>query len=57
MSDFAASEEVVPTVRSRGRRFSTRLKTVATLCAMGSWGLLVVIPVVAIMLTDFPHLG
>ncbi len=60
MSDFAAptaSDQDQAPLRSRGRRWSTRVKTVATWCAMGSWGLLVVIPVVALLLTDFPHLG
>jgi hypothetical protein len=51
-------EEVTVFRRSRGRRFSGRLATFAAACAMGSWALLVVIPVLVFLswLTDL-HLS
>ena len=46
---FGEIESSLPTPpRSRGRRWSTRIATVATAAAMGSWALIVVIPVVAL---------
>ncbi len=60
---FAAAEPkaarpALSVPRSRGRRVSSRLKTFAAACAMGSWALLVVIPVLVILswLTDL-HLS
>lgn len=49
---------VEPVRRSRARRWSARLGTIAATCAMGSWALLVVIPVLVILswLTDL-HLS
>jgi hypothetical protein len=47
-----------PARRTRSRRWSARLATLATACAMGSWALLVVIPVLVFLswLTDL-HLS
>jgi hypothetical protein len=58
----ALPEEAVLAVpafrRSRARRFSGRLATFAAACAMGSWALLVVIPLLVFLswLTDL-HLS
>ena len=58
LTDAKDRQDPQPSRRSRGRRWSTRLATLATACAMGSWALLVVIPVLVILswLTDL-HLS
>lgn len=58
LREAEASHEPHRVRRPRARRWSARLATLATACAMGSWALLVVIPVLVILswLTDL-HLS
>jgi hypothetical protein len=47
--ELLAPQLAVPFRRSRARRWSRRLGTVAAACAMGSWALLVVIPLLVFL--------